>query len=195
MIIECPKCNAKYQYSESRFEGKASKKIRCAKCQEIFEIRNPDNAAEGQAEPASPPPRPLSDETFVRGRAAEESTLSAALPGRSTDRLDANLKMPEGIRLSLAIIDGPDTGKVYRIEKPKVVIGRSNADFVLNDIESSRNHAMVEVRDSQVLLQDLESTNGTLHDGEKIQGTVSLQNHSEFQVGTTTLMLIITEAE
>ena len=40
---------------------------------------------------------------------------------------------------------------------------------------------------------DLQSTNGTLVNGEKIEGSVELQNHSEFQVGSSTLMLIVTE--
>jgi pSer/pThr/pTyr-binding forkhead associated (FHA) protein len=57
---------------------------------------------------------------------------------------------------------------VYRIEKPRVTIGRANADLTLNDTEASRQHAAVEVRDTISCLTDLGSTNGTLVDGEKI---------------------------
>jgi predicted Zn finger-like uncharacterized protein len=45
VIIECPNCRAKYQYDEERFERKPSKKIKCARCQQIFEIQNPAYAA------------------------------------------------------------------------------------------------------------------------------------------------------
>src|SRR5256885_10745322 len=38
---ECTNCHARYQYDEDRFERKPSKKIKCAKCSTIFEIRNP----------------------------------------------------------------------------------------------------------------------------------------------------------
>ena len=51
---------------------------------------------------------------------------------------------------------------------------------------------MVEVRDSVIRLEDLGSTNGTLVDGEKITA-VDLNNQSEFQIGGTTIMLIVTD--
>ena len=101
--------------------------------------------------------------------------------------------MPQGKRLSLAVINGPDAGSVYRIEKPRITIGRSGADLNLNDTESSRNHAAIEIRDLTYVLVDLKSTNGTLVDGQKITSPVELQNHGEFQIGSTTIMLIVTE--
>lgn len=191
MIIECSHCRAKYNYDESRFEGKPGKKIRCAKCQQIFEIWNP---AFGR--PAAP--ADAMDSTVTRKRPSEpepdlepSDTQAAAAP---VDPAVAP-RLPDGRRLSLAIIDGPDAGKVFRIEKPRVVIGRAAADMVLNDTESSRNHAAVEIRDALVLLEDLGSTNGTLVGGERIAGAVELQNQMEFQVGGTTLMLIVTETD
>ncbi len=104
-------------------------------------------------------------------------------------------KLPQGKRLSLAIIDGPDSGKVVRIDKPRMIIGRSGADLNLNDDETSRNHCAVEIRETLYLLQDLGSTNGTLVDGQKISGQVELYNQGEFQLGATTLMLIVTEGD
>src|SRR5581483_1895955 len=102
-------------------------------------------------------------------------------------------QMPAGKRLSLAVINGPDAGSVFRIEKPRVTIGRTGADIALNDSEISRAHVAVEIRDTTYLVEDLKSTNGTLIDGAKINGLTELQNHSEFQVGGSTLMLIVTE--
>lgn len=196
MIIDCPNCQVKYQYDESRFEGKVSKKIRCAKCQQIFEIHSPHAPApgaqgEGFDSTMARRPRNAPPETSP----LQDATASAPIPGFDTDRNASAPKLPEGKRLSLAIIDGPDSGKVFRMEKARVVIGRSNADFVLNDAESSRAHAAVEARDSMVILEDLGSTNGTLMDGERVSGSVELGNHSEFQVGSTTLMLIVTDSD
>jgi predicted Zn finger-like uncharacterized protein len=203
LIIECPQCQAKYQYSEDRFDGKPSKKIRCAKCQTIFEVTNPAVAAEKPAPKAAkaPPPAPEPfDSTVARKTPGAlptepETTATGGAPSPSTGRSEPVAKLTGDRRYSLAILDGPDAGKVYRIEQAKVVIGRSNADLTLDDIEASRHHAAVEIRDPVVLLYDLESTNGTLVDGEKIARPVELQNHSEFTVGTTTLMLIVTAAE
>jgi len=98
-----------------------------------------------------------------------------------------------GKRLSLAIINGNDAGSVYRIEKPRVTVGRSGADLTINDTEASRQHAAIEVRDSVIILEDLGSTNGTLVDGDRIAGSVEISNQAEFQIGGTTIMLIVTE--
>ncbi len=101
--------------------------------------------------------------------------------------------MPAGKRLSLAVIDGPDSGNVFRIEKPRVTIGRSGADLNLNDTESSRQHAAVEIHDTVYTVQDLGSTNGTLVNGEKINGPTEIVDKGEFVVGGSTIMLIVTE--
>ena len=192
MIIECTNCHARYQYDEDRFERKPSKKIKCAKCSTIFEIHNPAFASTPRAEPKA------ADQTFHKRDEAKKPEAAAARA--ETDEHDARdigkvstPQMPQGKRLSLAVINGPDAGSVYRIEKPRVTIGRTGADLALSDSEISRNHAAVEIRDLTYLVEDLKSTNGTLFEGEKISGLTEIQNHSEFTIGGTTLMLIVTE--
>lgn len=190
MIIECPSCHSKYQYDEERFERKPSKKIKCARCQNIFDIHNPAFA--------QPEPEQLDkgDATY----ASKTEQGNRAVPPETTEQSpipqpkgEPTLQLPHGKRLSLAILDGPDAGSVFRIEKPRVTIGRANADLTLNDTEASRQHAAIEVRDLQYGLTDLGSTNGTICDGQKIDGLVELGDKSEFQVGATTLMLIVTD--
>ena len=192
MIIECPSCQSKYNYDEERFDRRPSKKIKCARCQSVFEIQNP----------AFAPDAPAGDDTGDSTYASKNpETKQEPVPDEPADSRPATSKnevvvvpqMPAGKRLSLAILDGPDAGSVFRIEKPRVTIGRSNADLTLNDNEASRQHAVVEIRDLAYTLSDLGSTNGTLLDGEKIEGVVDLQDKSEFQVGSTTLMLIVTD--
>ena len=190
MIIECPSCHSKYQYDEERFERKPSKRIKCARCQNVFDIQNPAFAAKEPALPAGD--RTMTGKT-ERPKTPEETTEQSPLPSPRATGKSEPLKLPAGRRLSLAILDGPDAGNVFRIEKPRVTIGRSNADLTLNDTEASRLHAAVEVRDMLFMLSDLGSTNGTLMGGEKINGSVEINDKSEFQVGGTTLMLIVTE--
>ena len=202
MVIECPQCAAKYQYSEERFDGKPNKKIRCSKCQTVFDVKNPAFVAPAAAAHGVPPPEEHFDSTVARRHGpafiapAGGSTAQAKIPSsRETGKVEEGPRLPADKRYSLAILDGPDAGKVFRIEKAKTVIGRSAGDLILNDIEASRSHACVEIRDPAVLLYDMESTNGTLVGGEKITGTVELYSHAEFQVGTTTIMLIVTDAD
>lgn len=196
MIIECTNCHARYQYDEDRFERKASKKIKCAKCSTIFEIHNPAFAA-----------KPVTasdalDSTYTRRDAGpkvphQDTTEQSPIPKREeahgTGPFAAAPQLPAGKRLSLAIITGTDAGIVYRMEKPRITVGRSGADLTINDTEASRQHAAIEVRDAVIRLEDLKSTNGTLVDGEKITSPVELINQSEFQIGGTTIMLIVTE--
>ena len=190
MIIECPSCQAKYNYDEDRFDRKPSKRIKCARCAQVFEIHNP-----AYAEKDETGPRSALDSTSAKpAPKAVDTTEQSPLPGaRQTDKNEVPLALPPGRRLSLAILEGPDAGQVYRIEKPRVTIGRSGADLTLNDNESSRQHAAVEIRDMLITVQDLGSTNGTLVGGDKITEPVELTNQGEFQVGATTLMLIVTE--
>lgn len=194
MIIECSHCHAKYQYDAERFERRPSKKIRCAKCQQVFDIHNPAFAP--QAAPVSnPADSTVSARMGVQQRRAPAVKPEPDLPEGTDQRhlASAEIGLPEGKRLALAIIDGPDAGSVFRIEKPRIVIGRSSADVVLNDTECSRAHAAVEIHMDTALLEDLGSRNGTFFDESKIESPVEIWNQSEFRVGGSTLMLIVTE--
>jgi predicted Zn finger-like uncharacterized protein len=193
VIIECPSCHAKYQYDAERFERKPSKKIKCARCQQIFEIHNPAFAAPAPANEAG-------DSTSAKRHDATHTATKVPAPPDTTEQSpipqpkgEPVLQLPQGKRLSLAILDGPDAGTVYRIERPRITIGRANADLTLNDTEASRQHAAIEVRDTNYKLSDLGSTNGTLFDGARIEEAVELTDKAEFQVGATTLMLIVTD--
>jgi predicted Zn finger-like uncharacterized protein len=209
MIIECDRCYARYRYDEERFAGKASKKVRCTKCLAIFEIFN-TGAFEGQppavgfAEP-SPSPSPSSaatDETVGRlseeagaekgaGDKPRESTTAKRRLVRTDAQRGGALSLPEGYRVSLAVIAGPEAGRIHEIDRPRVVIGRSDSDINVDDPEVSRQHAALEISGEKVTLVDLGSMNGTLVGDEPVQEAV-LENQSEFSIGGSTLMLILT---
>jgi hypothetical protein len=194
VIIECTNCHARYQYDEDRFERKPSKKIKCAKCSTIFEIHNPAYAPKPVAAAVS------EDMTFARRGTQSrplETTEQSPIPREEEKHntgsvVPADPVLPAGKRLSLAVINGADAGTVYRIEKPRVTIGRSG-DLTIGDTEASRLHAAISVHDSVIRLEDLNSTNGTLVDGQRITAPVELTNQSEFQIGGTTIMLIVTD--
>jgi predicted Zn finger-like uncharacterized protein len=186
VIVECDRCQAKYHYDEERFAGKGSKKLRCSKCHAIFEVFNT------RAYEAQPPVRPpiAAGETMTRRDAGAHPTpvtTAAPEPRKSA----APLKLPQELKLSLAVIAGPDAGRMFSIDKPRVVMGREDVDLALDDPEISRNHAAIEVRGDEVLLLDLGSTNGTFVDDQQIT-QVPLENQSEFTIGGSTLMLIVT---
>jgi len=192
VIIECDRCYARYKYDEARFEGRASKKVRCTRCLAVFEIFNTR-----AYEASSPLPGSAPEETIFRLPEEGRRESPDPTPKRSTTAASARrpgtaeLKMPASSKLSLAVIAGPESGKIYPIEKPRVVIGRQDADINVDDPEISRQHAALEIAGEKVVLVDLGSTNGTFMGEEPIQA-VPIENQGEFSIGGSTLMLIIT---
>lgn len=197
MIVSCTSCGAKYRYDETRFEGRPSKKIRCTKCETVFDVMNPSAPEPAPLRSvAINPPALASDMTYTRSPSGDspapaEKTREHAVRKVRTSPHPTNLRLPPDKKLALAAISGSDSGKTFPIEKPRVVIGRTGADISLSDAEISRNHAAIEVQDDEVTLLDLGSTNGTYVGGERIE-SMPLENYGEFEVGSTTLMLIVT---
>jgi predicted Zn finger-like uncharacterized protein len=181
VIVECDACHAKYQYDEARFGGKPAKRLRCSRCRTIFEVVN---TRAFESRPALRP-RPAPDETAIRKPGARGKTTPRP------DRSAVALKLPTDRKLSLAVIAGPDAGRIYPIEKPRVVIGREDVDLALDDPEISRQHAAIEVAGDRISVVDLGSSNGT-HVGEQSVEEAPLENQSEFTIGGSTLMLIVT---
>lgn len=142
--------------------------------------------------PAAPVPPPLPRESQ---HPATQSTDEFPRGAAGVSAADANrLKLPIGYRLSLACLAGPDSGRIFEVDRPRMTIGRASADIVLSDAQCSRQHAAIEVMEDQVFVMDLGSTNGTFY-GDKRISRVELENRSEFDVGATTLMFIRTRQE
>ncbi len=69
--------------------------------------------------------------------------------------------------LTLRVIDGADRGRVFESLVAPVTIGREEGNSIqLNDDRVSRFHIKVQEDDDKIVLTDLESTNGTLVNGE-----------------------------
>jgi predicted Zn finger-like uncharacterized protein len=169
MIIVCPSCARRYRLDPARLGGRATATVRCPGC-------------------------------------GATSTVSAEAAGDQTARLaaDAGLVpeparvaageavLPEGMRVTLAVLEGKDSGKMFRIERPSIVIGRGEGDIQIDDAEVSRRHLRLTVHGTRVVLHDLGSTNGTFVEETKIS-EAALENRAEFRVGATRLMLILSE--
>ncbi|WP_139903900.1 FHA domain-containing protein [Clostridium thermarum] len=72
-----------------------------------------------------------------------------------------------------------------------ITIGRKEDNMViLNDPYASGYHAKVYVRNTDYYLEDLNSTNGTLLNEEKVEGKVMLEPGDEIRIGTTLFKVI-----
>jgi predicted Zn finger-like uncharacterized protein len=181
LIIICPECGTKYRYDEARFGEAEVKQVRCAHCQHSFEVRNPiDDPADSTSVDISRTDAPQEIDKRPESTEPEAPELPELAPLR------------RDMRYSLAVIAGSQAGSVFPIDKPRVFLGRGSAmDVQIKDSEVSRKHAMLEVRNDDVVIVDLGATNGIWVGGERAD-EVKIDNHGEFTIGSTTLMLIIT---
>lgn len=92
------------------------------------------------------------------------------------------------MRAYLVVLQGSNVGEMHKIEGPEVVIGRAmNATFRLQDDGISRRHARILSMGNQVVIEDLQSANGTVVNGELVQHHV-LKDGDKIRLGTTTML-------
>jgi hypothetical protein len=76
----------------------------------------------------------------------------------------------------LSVTKGPNVGKTFELAKPKVTIGRDDdRDIVFNVAEVSRSHAEITRQQDEYYVRDLDSTNGTFVNKEKISAPHKLE--------------------
>jgi len=87
---------------------------------------------------------------------------------------------------AVVVKTGPEAGR--RVELGvEVVIGRQDADLVLRDPEVSRRHAVLRRSGESVVIEDLDSTNGTFVKGERIRRPITVGPGDQVRIGRTTL--------
>lgn len=122
----------------------------------------------------------------------QTSLLQSGLEATKLSTQETGVMLPEGKFVALSAMDGPLRGRVFRLTIPRVVLGRSGSDIVVDDPEVSRRHCVLEVSGTSAVLVDLETTNGTYVNGKKVQRH-HLQHLSEFRIGSTTFMFSVTD--
>jgi len=154
------------------------------------------------ARPAAKPPRPLnephpgddaaprrplrpgSDEVISASRKVAEpvatpiATKAPPPPSRPAEE-DAAL----GVHC-LEVEDGDLAGELFAIPPAGAKIGRTPpADIVVSHKSVSREHCMIGIANDELLISDLNSTNGTYVDGERVTRASVLPIGSVLQVG------------
>jgi len=176
MKAACSSCGAQHSLPDTQLVGLSRVQFRCAKCGKstLVEIaQNPD-----ATQILSPLPE------FARSAGAPR------LAGGTADAASL-FRLPAGKSVALSVIAGPARGLVFTVEKPRIVVGRADADITINDKEISRWHCAIEITGDVIRLRDLESTNGTFFSDERVR-VAELKHLSEFRIGTTVILLSVT---
>jgi pSer/pThr/pTyr-binding forkhead associated (FHA) protein len=86
----------------------------------------------------------------------------------------------------LVVIDGPLQGTELILDRKELRIGRApNSDLVLDDDYVSTQHARIQRIDDGWVIQDLNSTNGTYVDGQRIGAPVTIKEDMQIRIGKT----------
>jgi len=176
MKAACSSCGAQHSLPDAQLVGLPRVQFQCAKCGKntVIEL--------GPSPDATQVLTPLPD--FARSAGAPWLAGNGGVEASS-------LHLPHGKAIALSVIAGPSRGLVYSVEKPRVVLGRADADIVINDKEISRWHCAIEIKGDVIRLRDMDSTNGTYYADERVR-VAELKHLSEFRIGTSVILVSVT---
>ncbi|GAA2570299.1 FHA domain-containing protein FhaB/FipA [Microbacterium binotii] len=90
----------------------------------------------------------------------------------------------------IVITSGPKAGLELPLGTEPLTIGRSSeSGLVIRDDYTSSHHARLMLWGDQWMIQDLDSTNGTWHNGERVASPVPVLVGAPIKVGATTFEL------
>ena len=122
-------------------------------------------------------------------RRIEQAAAQRARNGDSAS--DSTPKAPSGDAKTLVVTSGPKAGLEVPLEgEDQFTIGRSaESSLVVRDDYTSTHHARLMRWNDQWMIQDLDSTNGTLLDGKKVGIPTPVPLDTPITVGETTFEL------
>ncbi len=187
MTIICEACRTNFDAPDG-FSESAS----CPCCEHV-------NRPRGRVESVAPMPMP--SENTGDQEDAPIKTLVFPADGDMSDtgvtdvkRLRAKAKPGLGAAVvQLTIVEPGQPPRGYRLDKPRVVLGRGKCDVRVRDVEASRQHCAIEVYDGVPTLKDLQSANGTLLNGQLVTEHV-LKHGDRVTLGTTEVSVSLGQA-
>ena len=127
------------------------------------------------------------------GQKVVSKVASANLPNTfvaATGATSANAKPAEQKATKLVVTAGEKVGTEIALAGRQLTIGRAgDSDLVVDDEFTSTHHAKLVFINGEWLVQDLDSTNGTLLDGKKVTTTSVVPMNTQVRVGQTSFEL------
>ena len=174
MNVTCSQCEAKYVLKDAEIIAHPKVQFTCPKCGKTTVVKIEQRV----------------DATIAMLPLPSFARPTALSSGQKVDR-EGRERLPETVRAELNVVAGPDTGMTFKLEFASIIVGRQGADVSLCDPEISRQHCLLEIKDGFIQLKDLDSTNGTYFEEERIRAAM-LRDGTEFRVGSTVLRVALT---
>jgi pSer/pThr/pTyr-binding forkhead associated (FHA) protein/S1-C subfamily serine protease len=109
--------------------------------------------------------------------------LTAQVPASHPD---ITVLAADAIGPHVVVTRGPLAGRCYSVDND-LIIGRQDADVMLDQPEVSRRHAVVRTIDGELEIEDLASANGTFVNGSRLDGPQRLQAGDAIAIGPVVL--------
>jgi predicted component of type VI protein secretion system len=89
------------------------------------------------------------------------------------------------MEITLLVVGGRHAGQEILVRRASLVIGRDkDCQLRLGCTLVSRRHCAIHLQDDRLLVEDLNSTNGTFLNGEEVNGQEELHHGDRLNVGT-----------
>ncbi|MFS0734390.1 FHA domain-containing protein [Microbacterium sp. 1P10UB] len=123
--------------------------------------------------------------------AGATAPVAPVAPAAKAPRAEAKGGMATTSTVSrIVITSGPKAGLELPLGTEPLTIGRSSeSGLVIRDDYTSSHHARLVLWGDQWMVQDLDSTNGTWHDGARVASPVPVTVGAPIKVGATTFEL------
>ncbi len=83
----------------------------------------------------------------------------------------------------------------YKIDKPEITIGRNSAnDITIDNLAVSDRHVRISKSSGTYVMEDLDSTNGTIVNGRKIK-QITLRGGLQVEIGKHILLIEMPQAK
>ncbi|MDF2555452.1 MAG: hypothetical protein K0R60_1347 [Microbacterium sp.] len=130
--------------------------------------------------PAAAAPAPTASPAAATAAVASKPQVRRAKGGKATTETVSRI----------IITSGPKAGLELPLGTEPLTIGRSSeSGLVVRDDYTSSHHARLMLWGDQWMIQDLDSTNGTWHDGDRVANPVPVIIGAPIKVGATTFEL------
>ena len=110
---------------------------------------------------------------------------------RATRVVVRDSSMPATLKGKLVVLEGESRGKEYIISQDQVFVGSiEDNDFVLKEDTISKKHFKIDRTETEFVISDLNSTNGTILNGNNIK-VAGLKPNSIIQVGEVYIQFFV----
>jgi predicted component of type VI protein secretion system len=124
----------------------------------------------------------------VVSKVASANLPNAFVPASGSNPTSA--KPSEQKATKIVVTAGEKIGTEIALSGRQLTIGRAgDSDLIVDDEYTSTHHAKLVFINGEWLVQDLDSTNGTLLDGKKITTTTVVPLNTQVRVGQTSFEL------